>query len=211
MNVRFKLDKGTALPIGNALRHLAMSKLPAWRPIAIGLNRKFNTIHATSNIVEDTFRIASNFSKFQYSAKSDFSQSFLKERFSFTNSFSKKDFTSEFFDVLGEEVPLITSLDNEPVELTILYRKGIGIYSSMDNSQFILDNGEIPENYFVMSSRHTEISRFTYNVSEDSSFTENLDILIESETRSGEDLLEEAVEALKQAVNGLEVKKELIT
>jgi DNA-directed RNA polymerase alpha subunit len=206
------MDKGTALPIGNALRHIAMSRLPCWRPIAIGLNRNFNTIHASSNIVEDTFRIASSFSKFQYSLKTQTSATFLKEKFTFYSRFTKDDFKSEFFNVIGgENIPLITCLDSEKVELTIIYRFGVGSYSTMDNSQFILDNGDIPEHYFVMSSRHTEISKFSFDVVEDSTFSENLDILIESEVRQESVILQEAVNSLKEAINSLGTGEQIVT
>src|SRR5690606_36904309 len=135
---------------------------------------------------------------------------FIKEKFVFTEKLTSHGLNSEFFKLIGEDFPIITSLDSVPIELTILFRKGIGLYDSMSNSQFIMDKGEIPEDYFVMSSRHTDISSFTFQVSEDSSFLENLDVQVESQSRSGEELLEEAISALKNAVNSLEVKEHLV-
>lgn len=201
MKIEVRLPKGNGLSIGNSLRQMAMSRLPAWRPIAISLNRKLNILHATDEIVEDVYSIMSAVTSLKYTQKKEISGDFIKERFSFVGSLRTSGLVSENFDIAGEDQSLITSLDDREVSLTIVYRFARGDMDQLSNSEFLKSQGERNEDYLVMNSRHTNVNNFSFDVLDLSLEDEKLLIDIQSDTEDERKILIESIKCLKEAVN----------
>jgi DNA-directed RNA polymerase alpha subunit len=204
MELELKLPKGNALPLGNALRQMAMSRLPAWRPVAFSLNRKINILHATSDIVEDSTTIQSNLSEFKFIPKIPLTGVFLKERFTFNRALRAADMKSDYFNIVGGDFNLITSLDDREVALTVIYRFGYGSLSVMENSEFLASNMEKVDDYVTITSRHTNVNNFSFNVVDSSLQEEKLVIVIESDTADEVEILQDSLKCLKDSVVSLE-------
>jgi DNA-directed RNA polymerase alpha subunit len=199
----FMLDKGTGLSLGTALRHIALHKIPFWRPIAFSLNRKINVIDAGSSIVEDAWKIMSGIRELRYITNVATSEDMLVERYRFTGSLKASDLKSNYFQILGEDYPLITCLDDSPVELTVVYRNGNGLYDEKENAQFLADRGRSAQDYFVMSSRHTDVRSFTFEVKE-GTVDENLIVDLSSDVQDESKILSQTLKILRNAVIGMD-------
>lgn len=202
MQQSLKVDKGTGLPLGNALRQLSMTQLECFRPIAFSINREFNKISASESIAEGTYRIASNLGKYHFELKDQsFASNIVKEQYTFTGILKPQNMESNHFNIHGNDANLITCLDGSPVQLTVIYRKGNNAYDTSENSQFLVDHGLLPKEFFVMSSRHTNVRNFSFSVSDTSTSKEDLVLTIESDHGDESALLADALKTLKHLVD----------
>lgn len=200
MEVQLKLPKGISLPIGNAMRQIAMSRLPAWRPIAIALDREFNTLHSTADIPEDIPSVMASITPLLFIPKHEIQGEFLKEKFTFKKVLRTSDLNSEHFTITGEDNVILTCLNEDEVTLTIIYRYASGGMNYSDNVEFIGNHGERADSYMVFNSRHTDIRNFSFDIREASLLYEVLELKVESDTRNESDILNETLDILKRNV-----------
>lgn len=204
MQISFDVEKGTGITLGNALRQLCMSRLGCWAPVAFSLNRDISLISASSDIVQDTYRIMANLSKLQISPKfTDINEEMVSETFKFFGTLKPGNMGSELFSISGSDEALITSVGGGEVELRVLYRYGSGAFKSSENANFLQENGEDPKSYFVMASRHTNVKTFTYNVLVGSSSKEKLVLDVVSTNGNESEIVFETIKTLEGLVGML--------
>lgn len=201
MKLAINVPKGNALPIGNSIRQMGLARSPSWRPVAFSLDRNFNMLNATPEVVEDMISAMSNITSLVFTPKRELTGEFLKESFTFTGSLSKENMVSQYFDISGLEGNLLTVLDEQPATLTIIYRYSVGLHSSLENTDFITRNHESPAQFKALSSRHSGVDEFTFDVSESSLEEEKLIITINSEVGDERDLLNESVKMMMDALS----------
>jgi DNA-directed RNA polymerase alpha subunit len=195
------LKKGTALSLANSLRQIAMGRVPAWRPVAFTLNREINILNPSPEILEDSTSIMSNLLSYRYTPKRSTNESIIRERYTFTKVLKVDGMQadSEAFNIVGEDINLITCLDDRPVELTVVYRFSFGNHTDKENTQFLKDEGTHGD-YVVLASRHTNVVNFTYRIDPKSLEEERLILDIVSDIHNEEELLQDSINLLKQSV-----------
>lgn len=204
MEFKVKMKKGDALPVANSLRQMAMGKLPAWRPIAFSLDREFNNLRISSDIVEDIVKIVGNLGSLTYIPKAEHAGDFLKEKHTFRGQLRTSTLQSQYFNVVGQDNSLLTSLNDRDVVFTIIYRKASGMMTEGDNADFLVSNGEIKSNYMVMNSRHTDVDNFSYDIADSSLEEETLVFTVNSDTSDGKKILLDAIACMRTALTELE-------
>lgn len=196
MEVEVKLPKGVGASIGNTLRQFSMRQLPAWRPVALKLNRAMNVINASSDIIEDMISITSNITSLSYVEKQGSTGTFVKEVYTFNRQLKASGLKSEVFHISGDENVLITSTDDREVVLTIIYRLASGHMTSADNIEFLSQQGENVEEYYALESQHSDLNYMVAVVEERGWENEVLRIKLESDTRDEYTMLVDSTKKL---------------
>jgi hypothetical protein len=201
MKLEVRLPKGVGVAVGNALRQIAMSRLSAWVPIAISLDRKFNTVHTTAEIPEDMPSIMAGVTSLRYVPTEGLEGNFIKEKFTFTKSLRSSEMMSDNFVVSGPDSVIMTSLEDRAVTLTIVFRKASGEMDHASNADFLIESGERREDYMVFNSRHTNVRNFTFDIKEASLLDEWLILCVDSDTADEMSLLEDSLSLLLKNVS----------
>jgi DNA-directed RNA polymerase alpha subunit len=202
MKLAMSLPKGDAETLGNAMRQIALACTPSWRPAGFSLDRTFNMLNSTDEVVEDMITVMSNLTMITLIPKRDFGNTeFLKESFTFKGSLSAENMKSEYFDLVGLEGNVITLLDDQPATLTLVYRFSAGRHETLENTAFINNHGELASKYKALSSRHAGAEEFTFDVEQRSLKEEMLIITVKSDVANEEDILVSSAEKLLQSVH----------
>ena len=197
-----KVRKGCAGIIANAVRQIALSSLKSLRPIAIKVGNECNVISAGSSVLEDMIQISSNLNSLGYKCKSD------GEIFTFrtvvTGTLKASEIKSDDFEVVlpdGKDVDILHVL-NDNVEVVIYFRNASGV-GSKDDNLYALAKTDIPTDKLVVTnSRHTDITNFSYTISEDTDdLTDAIDFEIESRISNSLEYQEEILKSSAKIIN----------
>ncbi len=175
MSIVIECNKGEGQVFGNLLRKFALMRLPSWRPIAFRIEREgTNILHSSPDILQSMLEFAQELSELQFECESN--DDVVQEIYTFQGSLSSSDLTKGSVKCLTDGVPLLDLMGTTGLTVKLIFRKTYGICSANQNlnflqeKQIIGDNSEIK----VISSIHSEISKFFYKVEETTLDKENL-------------------------------------
>ena len=201
MKLDVVLPKGTGMALGNSLRQTAMARLPAWRPIGIALNREHNILHATSDIPQDMYAVMASITDLTFIPKDSVEGEFLLEQFTFVGELRASSMVSEYFSLTGHDNLIISSLENNPITMTVYYRYGVGEINVSENSEFLEECGHRPKDIMVFNSRHTNVDNFTFDVKPTSLMDETLSLTIVSQSTDEHQILNDTINTLASSLS----------
>lgn len=195
--------KGQGNAIGNMLRTLAYTRIPCWRPIAYSIDRKVtNTLHSEDTILQDMLEFSSNLSKLNFICKQETGSDYIVEHYNFNGSFTSSDIQRG--SLIGcdlPNIPLLNSIKNETVGISIYYRKAYGVHTVDSNLNFLSSKGESRREIKTMSSSHTVLKTFYYDVEDKNLDEEVLNITISSDAIEEKELLRESAKASLETIS----------
>lgn len=199
-----KFKKGFGESLLNTVRQIAMTQIPAVRPIAFSVGTHSNVITIDDQIIEDMVTFISNVCSANYITQSS------------SKFFEINTTVSGTLDLLGlcksSEISLISgnkevlhSLADLPVR--VVFRNGCGSAGVEENTLFLEENHVDVTNLTVINSRHSNIASFSVKKCRDENDLEVFDVSIEtfdgvSETKVFEQstqILEDLVISLKKS------------
>lgn len=197
--------KGVAEPVSATLRQIALQLVDSWKPIGFSMNVDFNLMSAPV-IVEDTYRVISNLSDLVYVPKDNIGQTdMIIETIKFTGQLFLGGDGAQLthFDVQRTEYPVITSLSQDVLELTIVYRKGTGMYTAEDNKEFVTQRVQNSTKFLCVASRHSDLTRFDYRITPKSGVDEIL-FTLDSKVGNEEEIIQKSFEVIRSSFAQME-------
>lgn len=189
--------KGQGNAIGNMLRTLAYTRIPCWRPIAYSIDKKVtNILHSEDTILQDMLEFSSNLSKLNFSCTKEIGSDYVVEHYNFVEEFTSSHIQKGSYITCDQaDMPLLNSIKHETVGISIYYRKAHGVHTVDDNLNFLSSKGESRREIKTMSSSHTVLKTFYYDVTDKNLDEEILNITISSDTIEEKELLFESAKA----------------
>ena len=197
-----KVKKGCANIIANAVRQIALSSLKSLRPVAIKVGNECNVISAGNSVLEDMIQISSNLNSLGYKCKGD--GEIFVFRTVVTGTLKASEIKTDDFEVVlpdGEDVDILHVL-NDNVEVVIYFRNTSGV-GTKDDNLYALAKASVPtDKLVVINSRHTDITKFSYTISEDTDdLTDAIDFQIESKISNTLENQEEILKSSAKIIN----------
>lgn len=189
--------KGQGQALGFFLRKMSYAYCPSWRPIAYNVNNIQNVLYGDNVIVPDMVTFMKKLTDLQFQVESNYEDEFLIETYSANGSFSSEDFNvgSHSIKCVSPSIQLLASVENAPIQITIIYRKSFGVHTSEDNLNFLLSKKvtQFSDGFKTMLSNHSEVQAFVFDVEETGFDTENLNIKISCKNNDEQAVLKESI------------------
>lgn len=203
-----RIRKGCAGIVANVIRQIALTELKSLRPIAIRVGNESNVISAGNSVLEDMLQICSSLNVLGYTSNS--SAEILEFRTVVTGTLMASQLQSDEFSVVlpdGRDVEIMHVL-NDSVEVVIYFKNCNGVCTKDDNIYTLTKEGFNTDKLVVVNSRHTDITNFSYSISDDTdNATDLVDFSIESRISNKADFQKElfnhSVEILKEILDEL--------
>ena len=179
--MRKKVRKGCANVIANAVRQIALTSLDSLRPVAIRVGNHCDVISAGDSVLEDMVQIITNLNSLNFVSKS--AGEIVEFRTVVKETLKASDLKGKSFEAVlpGEKDVEILHVLNDEIEVVVYFRNTCGVGTKDDNLYALAKAGVDTDKLVVVNSRHTDISKFAYTISEDTDeLTDVIDFQIES-------------------------------
>lgn len=198
--------KGQGLAIGQLLRQVAFNVNPSWRPVGYNISLGSNTLYSSPAILPDMVTFMKNLTDLQFTISESLSGDILVKTFPITNG---KLMVSQLSDsdiqCVSDEKQLLGVLDNSDVTVTLIFRKGYGVYSREDNADFIAEHGYTGAGMKAMQSNHSLVSSFAFRVSETGFDTEDLIMDVVCKNKDEKTTLQSTVNVAIQTLSAIQL------
>ena len=201
--------KGQGEALGNLLRDIAYSYIPCWRPIAYSIDKKVsNILYSEDTILQDMIEFSCNLATLNFKVKQEINTDFVVEHYTFKSHLTSDDLKKgSVIECISEEsVGLLDSVKEEPITITIYYRKAFGVLPVSENISFLRGKGESRKEVKVMSSNHTVLKSFAYKVEDYSLDEEELEMRISTKSIDEKELLNLSIDTCIKTLSNFKNK-----
>ena len=177
--MKFILPKGTGNVFCNLIRHAVYSQRLIVRPIAFKIGTSSNILSAGRSIVEDMLEFSACITELSYGTNVELSDGdIIPCNYTFGSVLRASDLATQLVKVITKENPellhKVKSMKESNTEMCIYFRYASGCATQNENAEFLKDfiskkggNPEIVDHLVVLSSRHTDITRFSFDITSD--------------------------------------------
>ena len=191
-----KVKKGCAKITANAVRQIALTSLDSLRPVAIKVGNHCDVISAGDSVLEDMVQITTNLNSLNFVNKS--SGEIIEFRTVVNGTLKASDLKGNSFETIlpeGKDVEILHVLNDE-VEVVVYFRNTCGVCTKDDNLYALAKSGVDTDKLVVVNSRHTDISKFSYTILDDTDdLTDAIDFQIESKISHSAEFNEEILKS----------------
>ena len=192
--MRKKVRKGCASIIANAVRQIALTSLDSLRPVAIRVGNHCDVISAGDSVLEDMVQITTNLNSLSFVSKS--AGEIVEFRTVVKGTLKASDLKGNSFETIlpgGKDVEILHVLNDE-----------IEVGTKDDNLYALAKAGVDTDKLVVVNSRHTDISKFAYTISEDTDeLTDVIDFQIESKISDSLEFNEEILKSSAKIIRDI--------
>lgn len=201
---RIPVQKGTGIAAANGIRQEALGLMPSWRPIGFSLNRDMTYVQASGDVLTKPVRFTMDLIDCVFKPIGDFGgKDYWIDTIVFEKDLYPHMLSSQHFEVTGrEDKPLLSTLESS-CELQIVYRLAPGLIRAPENLTFMEEIGLEAPPFMGMNSRHSNVTRFTFDVVNSSESEEILVLKLEADTGNEEQVLLEAVSAYRNRISNI--------
>ena len=195
--MRKKVRKGCANVIANAVRQIALTSLDSLRPVAIRVGNHCDVISAGDSVLEDMVQIITNLNSLNFVSKS--AGEIVEFRTVVKETLKASDLKGNSFEAVlpGEKDVEILHVLNDEIEVVVYFRNTCGVGTKDDNLYALAK-------LVVVNSRHTDISKFAYTISEDTDeLTDVIDFQIESKISNSLEFNEEILKSSAKIIRDI--------
>jgi DNA-directed RNA polymerase alpha subunit len=162
----FKTRKGSATILSNFIRQIALTQLPAIRPIAFSVGTSSNVITAGNNVIEDMVEFSASLAKIHFKCDS-MNVGDIKVLTVTSSVLKVSDLEQDDVIVIAEDKnEEILHTVNSDVEVKIYLRCYYGSVSANENEKFLKRDALMQNNVIVVNSRHCDINSIKVSVDE---------------------------------------------
>ena len=204
VTMRKKVRKGCANVIANAVRQIALTSLDSLRPVAIRVGNHCDVISAGDSVLEDMVQIITNLNSLNFVSKS--AGEIVEFRTVVKETLKASDLKGNSFEAVlpGEKDVEILHVLNDEIEVVVYFRNTCGVGTKDDNLYALAKAGVDTDKLVVVNSRHTDISKFAYTISEDTDeLTDVIDFQIESKISNSLEFNEEILKSSAKIIRDI--------
>ena len=202
-----KCPKGQGIYAGNFLRSLAYSSVVTWQPIGILLDTPgVSLLSIGDEFAEDLATCADNLIGYTFSAVNEnVSDDLLVDSYTFKSELSAEILANgKIVKATTNGPTVLHRLKDDPINISIYYRKACGNHSAQDNTNFLnaklkFFNSKIK----VLSSMHLPVRVLTYQVKEKSYDEEELIFHVDALDGKDLELLQKTIKQASLLLNNL--------
>lgn len=202
--MRKKVRKGCANVIANTVRQIALTSLDSLRPVAIRVGNHCDVISAGDSVLEDMVQIITNLNSLNFVSKS--AGEIVEFRTVVKETLKASDLKGNSFEAVlpGEKDVEILHVLNDEIEVVVYFRNTCGVGTKDDNLYALAKAGVDTDKLVVVNSRHTDISKFAYTISEDTDeLTDVIDFQIESKISNSLEFNEEILKSSAKIIRDI--------
>lgn len=207
MKIVLECNKGEGNIIGNMLRKYSLMRLPSWRPIAFKVEKEgTNILHSSPDMLQSMIEFSQNLSELQFeSVAGSRVGDLVEQHLTFAGELNSNDLTSEQITCKTADVALLNSVSNSSTNISVYYRHGFGVNTINQNLMFLQEKGLVVDNseIKVISSIHSEVTKFTYEIEPLALDKENLVIAMDNNygNLNASETLKEVVSLASERLN----------
>ena len=149
-----------------------------------------------------------NLATLNFKVKQEINTDFVVEHYTFKSHLTSDDLKKgSVIECISEEsVGLLDSVKEEPITITIYYRKAFGVIPVSENISFLRGKGESRKEVKVMSSNHTVLKSFAYKVEDYSLDEEELEMRISTKSIDEKELLNLSIDTCIKTLSNFKNK-----
>lgn len=200
MSIVLECNKGEGSIIGNMLRKYSLMRLPSWRPIAFRVEKEgTNILHSSPDMLQSMIEFSQNLSELQFEAPAGSRcGDLIEQHLTFSSELNSNDLSTNSIVCKTENVALLNTITSGSTNISVYYRHAYGVSTINQNLMFLQEKGLVVDNseIKVISSIHSEVTKFTYDIEPSALDKENLVIKMDNNFGNLE-----AKETLSEVIN----------
>lgn len=163
----YPFETGFGTTVGNTLRRVLLSSIQGYAITSVRIT-SFDVddiphvisseFEAIPNVVEDTLEILNSLKQIRMRLTGDLEQELFTFEFKGPGTITSKNFSGETLEILSEDVPIFTMMENARVEFEIQVDLGRGYVPAEVNENYIEIVGTIPMDAIFTPVTHVKYS-----------------------------------------------------